>query len=83
MQIEKEKLYSLPHSNRVNKLRSYMAQNASGGVPKKLRRARVLSRLKAQLDTGVKINKSGETVKLTDGNISRINRELETLKKRV
>ena len=60
-----------------------MSKQDSGGVPKKLRRARVVDRLKTQLKTGTKVNKSGETVKLTDGNISRINRELETLKKRV
>jgi len=59
-----------------------MARKASGGVPVKLRRRAVMDRLQAQLKKGVKKNNGVETP-LTEGNIKRINRELETLKTRV
>ena len=60
-----------------------MSKKDSGGVPKKLRRASAHKRLLSQLSQGTKVNKEGKSVKLTDANIARINRELVTLKTRM
>ena len=55
-------------------------------VAQRSRRERVIKKLEAQLKRGDKTEKIGETshkVPLTDSNIKRINKELETLKARV
>lgn len=53
-------------------------------VKVKSRRARVISRLEQQLLKGMKIeSKTKNTVLLSDKDITRINKELETLKSRV
>ena len=53
----------------------------------KSRRERVITRLEAQLKRGVRTPKKGEQTTdvpvLTDGDIKRIGKELDTLKKRV
>jgi len=46
------------------------------------RRKNALARLQAQIKSGVKVTKEG-TVKLTDHDVTRINKEIETLEKRV
>lgn len=48
----------------------------------KIKREGVIERLTAQLKTGTKNTKNG-AVELTDGDKGRINKELETLSKRV
>ena len=62
-----------------------MARKASGGVPKKNRRARVIIMLTEQLERGTKVVKPGntKTLPLTDGDIRRINREIIALKSRL
>ena len=52
------------------------------GVAVKARRKGVLLRLEAQLKSGVKNTKEGE-VPLTDQDIKRINKEMQTLKERL
>ncbi len=51
---------------------------------KQLRQKSTLERLKAQLKSGVKPVKKNltETIPLTDSDINRINKEIETLKKK-
>lgn len=51
-------------------------------VPARTRRRGVISRLEAQLKSGKKNSKEG-VVPLTEKDIARINKELETLNKRI
>jgi NAD(P)H-dependent FMN reductase len=54
-------------------------------IAKKSRQTRVLAQLEKQLKSGVKTQKKTTDVKvpLTDADIKRINKEIETLKTRV
>lgn len=58
--------------------------NWSMTIPAKSRRQRVLPRLQNQLKAGVKPSKEnpGEMIPLTEKDIKRINKEVETLKSR-
>ena len=52
-------------------------------VQQTARRASALKRLQAQLKLGKKRTKSGELVKLTDKDVNRIEKEINTLKTRI
>ena len=53
------------------------------GTPKaRTRRAGVITRLEAQLKSGVKTVKGGGTTELVDADVKRINKELTTLRER-
>lgn len=47
------------------------------------RRRSVITRLENQLKVGTKTNKDGDVVLLSKSDVSRINKELETLKSRI
>jgi hypothetical protein len=54
------------------------------GTPKaRTRRTGVITRLEAQLKSGVKSVKGGGTTELVDADVKRINKELSTLKERI
>mgnify|MGYP005876423353 CR=1 FL=1 len=52
-------------------------------VPQKHRRERALKRLKSQLEKGKKRTKEDKLVNITEKDIKRINKEIETLKSRI
>ena len=55
-----------------------------GGVNKIQRRKNVVAKLQDQLKSGIKILKDGKTEsKLTDGDIKRIEKEIQILKTRI